>query len=322
MFQYPVGVQLFNRPEYAERVLRSLKSQRLPIAQNKLIIYIDGFRGSIYETRNVENNTEQISKIASEIFPFAKLVIFEENQGIAALHNALQAEAFLISETWAAFFEEDIVLDENYMSELSELINIVDSVDEVAKVACFQIISSIRELSRGYDGFYPGTGTKAYAERKSFFLEKQKIIERYIALVNDELSSDSVFVNVRKASILGAEGHLLPFFQKDALVESFLHFEKRLHVVSMPNLATDIGINGIHNYVTPKLKKEQGTIEIEKTIEVRKDEFMMSLPSIRREAVNHIVGIYEEVLKGFHTSRSRKAMLKKSLISTLAFLKK
>jgi hypothetical protein len=317
MFSHPVGVQLFNRPEYAQRVLSALSSQTMPLDQRKLYIFIDGFPGSIYAARKQENLTSEVEEIAFGIFPYANIRKFHLNRGIADLHNLLQQEAFSVSNHWAAFFEEDIVVDTSYLQELSDLIQIVDKNENIVKVACFQILDSLAHLPRGYNGFYPGTGTKAFAERKQFFEEKQLIVNRYIELVKDQLDSKEQFVNIRKGALLASEGHLLAFFQKDSLVESFLHFQKKLHVVTMPNLATDIGIHGIHDFVTSKLNVELSENEYKVDIEKRKNELNSSLDDIRRESVEHIVLNYKDILEGFYISRSRKAMIARILKNSI-----
>ena len=106
MFSFPVGVQLFNRPEYAEKVLISLSEQSLALDPNRLFIFIDGFKGSIYESRGSIDKTQEVEDLAKAIFPSATVLRFEENCGIADLHNRLQERVFASNDPWAAFFEE------------------------------------------------------------------------------------------------------------------------------------------------------------------------------------------------------------------------
>jgi len=322
MFKFPVGVQLFNRPEYAQRVLNSLSLQTKSVNQEEMYIFIDGFRGSIYESRRQLDCTSLVEEIAKSFFPHATIKKFNENRGIAELHNLLQGEVFSNAGDWAAFFEEDIVLEASYLEELEELINITDSHDRVVKVGCFQILDSLSHLPRGYHGFYPGTGTKAFAERKIFFDEKQPIVSKYIDLVKDQIHSVEVYVNSYKGAQLAAEGHLLSYLQKDSLVESFLHFNKKLHVVTRPGLATDIGIHGIHDYTTPDLKSDSQMRRYSGDIEKRKIEFEKSISEVINESIQHIVANYQEILDGFYTSRSRKAMIKKIILTTIKDLKR
>ena len=321
MFKYPVGVQLFNRPEYAKRVLTSLKTQNLAINQDKLFIFIDGFSNSIYESRKKTNFTAQVEAISRDLFPLANIRIFSSNRGIAELHNLMQYEVFSVANDWAAFFEEDIVLDSSHLAELSQLIEICNDQKDIVKVSCFQILEELAHLPRGYNGFYPGTGTKAFAERKNFFSDKQKIMNRYIDIVKDQINSNDQFTNSRKGALLGAEGYLLAYFQKDSLIESFLHFKQNLHVTTKPNLATDIGIEGVHDFVTPRLEVDVEGEEYSGDLRQRRRELSISIDKIRRESIEHIVSNYQEILDGFYTSRSRMAMIKKIFRSTFKKLK-
>lgn len=306
-FPFPIGIQLFNRPEYALRMLTSLRNQTLSFNEEDLIIFIDGYKGSLYENRRVEDQTAEVAFFAQKIFPQAKVVQFSKNQGIAKLRNQLQSLAFEGGAPWAAFFEEDLVLDPTYLAELSELISIVNPYNEVAKVACFQVIDSLRSLPRGFDGFYPGHGTQAIAERRSFFILKQQVILKYIDIIEGEKDSYDLFRNSILASEMASIGYLLAYFQHDSLEEQFLHSSGKLHVVSKPNLVTDIGFDGVHSYVTEPLQSETGIV-FQSTSE-RAQNFEKHMAEIIHEADMNIKKYFKEVLDGFYTSKSRKAMI-------------
>ena len=323
MFTYPVGVQLFNRPAYAKRVLASISEQSLPVDQNKLFIFIDGFKGSIYQSRGSVDKTDEVESIAREFFPHATVVRYEENCGIADLHNKLQESTFSGSDQWAAFFEEDVVLDKSYLEELSELIDIVDDCDKVVKVACFQILPSLSHLPRGYNGFYPGHGTKAFAERKSFFLAHQFILEEFVFLERltdiskpfQSIKSSMVKDSFRIASLAGANalGTVICSFNKDLALDSFLHAQGKIHIVTKPNLATDIGIEGIHNYTTPILKVSKSDVRDRQDLLGRRSEFIQALPVLIQESDQYITDNYKVILDGYYTSLSGWAMLQKIL---------
>jgi len=309
MFNFPVGIQLFNRPDYARQMLESMQKQTLPVDTNKLYIFIDGFNGSIYENNGATDLTQQVELISRQIFPNAKVVRQTKNLGIANLRNQLQSAAFSGSDSWAAFFEEDLVLDPTYLQELSDLISIVDPYDEVSKVACFQIIQSLSSLSRGFEGFYPVRGTQAVAERRSFYIFKQPAIKKFIELIEKDLGNYGQFKNSEIASSMASFGYFLTYFQHDSLEEQIIHSEGKLHVVSKPNLAVDIGIEGIHSYITnPIFVQSQPKIE---TLEIRKQNFKNQLPEVLNESLAHNREYFAEILDGYHISKSRKKMLKK-----------
>jgi hypothetical protein len=316
MFDFPIGVQLFNRPDYAKAVLESLSLQSESFGQDQLFIYIDGFKGSLYESRGDLDRTLEVEEFAKFYFPHANIKRFENNLGIADLHNQLQAAVFEGTDEWAAFFEEDVILNGHYLKELADLIVISKDFDSIVKVGCFQIIDSLTGLPRGLNGFYPGTGTKAFAERKIFFKIKQPVIAKFIEI--EKLPSDDSRKTTQSAH-MAAEGYFLPYFQKDSLIESFMHFHNKLHLVTKPNMATDIGFEGVHNYTTPPLRvvnKENTGLA---SVNERRTELAKSLDLIASESKQYAIQNFKKVLQGYHVSNSRKAMLQK--VVTLTFRK-
>jgi hypothetical protein len=321
MFDFPIGIQLFNRPEYAKNMLESLSNQTIPINQEKLFIFIDGFKGSVYEDRGSRDQTSQVKNLAKTIFPFSKVVNFQENLGIASLHLKLQQRTFAGPEEWAVFFEEDVVLDPSYLEEIKKLIEIVNDCDTVVNVACFQILPTITNLSRGYDGFYPGHGTQAFAERKNFFLQKAKMLEAFIEIEKNSdypiqysskkssMVKDSSRIS-KLASFYGLGG-LINSYNHDLAMNSFLVQNGKLHVVSKPNLATDIGVEGIHHYITPTLEKPKIIKRPDLSIEEKKIEFQNSLASIKFEVDQNAYNNYRMILEGYYTSLSGRAMVAK-----------
>jgi hypothetical protein len=331
MFTFPVGVQLFNRPEYAQKVLTSLSQQTLPVDPNRLFIYIDGFKGSIYETRGSLDKTREIEELAKAIFPAATVLRFEENCGIADLHNRLQERVFASNDPWAAFFEEDLILDKTYLQELSDLIEIVDETEEVVKVACFQIISSLYRLPRGYDGFYPGCGTKAFAERSSFYLEKAPMLQYFVELqqrkdLPEVKASKKVFFSrdsQRLALLANAKGvgTLQSFFNKDAAVDVFLQSRGYLHVVTKPAMAKDIGEEGVHHSVHTDLGFSSRENSSPEQLCDRKSKFQLEFKNIKNETNDELISVYKNILDGYFISLSGRAMLKETSKRLIARLR-
>jgi hypothetical protein len=310
VFEYPIGIQLFNRPEYARDMLNSFKAQTCQLDQSRVFIYIDGFQGSIYERNGLEDRTADVELVAREIFPEAKIVTFSQNCGIAELHNKLQSDTFANFTSWAAFFEEDVILKPSHLEELSKLIAIVQDTQYVVKVSCFQILPSLRNLPRGYDGFYPGRGTQAFAERRTFFIDKQKVLRLFLDLIKSRTISFQ-FKDPEMSAKLALHGLFLPYLQHDSLVEAILSRDGLLHITSMPDLAKDIGSKGVHSYVTSPLDPDLLSNNIFRTFEERVVEFHHSLSEIQRESEEFALSRYIAIFEAFHVSLSRKLLLKK-----------
>ena len=294
MFKYPVGVQLFNRPNYARSVLSSLSQQTLAVNPEKIVIFIDGFKGSIYETRGSVDFTEEVESIARHFFPLASIKNFRSNCGVAQLHFKIQEETFKKTQKWGTFFEEDIVLDSTYLQELSDLITITNEFTEIVKVSCFQLAGMHHQLQRGSSGFYNGVGTKAFAERKSFYKSKKPMLQEFIDLeMRMDLpkhtvakGSSSVKDVARLAELAkpGALGTVIRTFQKDVATDMFLHQQAKLHVVTKPYLATDIGIEGVHGYVSKTVSSNYMPSKGIENTQQRRDELHGTLPTLFDES--------------------------------------
>lgn len=316
MFGYPIGIQLFNRPEYAEKLLVSLKQQKLKADQEKLSIFVDGFPGSVYESRGLADKSTEVKKLASYYFPKANVIGWERNLGIAALHVELQKSIFSTGSEWGAFFEEDVVLEPAYLDELSKLIEIVHDFQQIGKVACFQILPSLSHLPRGYDGFYPGRGTKAFAERKKLFDKKLPMLEEFVNIIGKpDLNHPSIDKDSLKIATFASRnflGQLIPTMDHDIATDFFLRFNDFLHIVSRPYLATDIGFQGVHNSVTPKITVPQTTSSANES-ESRILSFRKSIDLITQESEVYAVLSYKKIMDGYYISQSTKKMLKQIL---------
>ncbi len=103
-FPYPIGILLFNSPEYSEIVLHSLLSQDIKVDPSKVVITIDGYIGSKDESVGKINQVDQVVAIAKKFFPDSKIVQNTNNQGIAKQFQFLERELFNFPNSeWALF---------------------------------------------------------------------------------------------------------------------------------------------------------------------------------------------------------------------------
>ena len=310
MFSYPIGIQLFNRPDYATILLESLSNQSLPVNENKVYICIDGYPESSYQKRGILDSTQEVARIARNYFPNCHITIFTENLGISALHHKLQTQVFSTSHSWATFLEEDLELNIRYLEELDDLISICDDFPEIAKVSCSQVIPNKLDFDRGYESYYPGRGTQAFAERSSFFYSRKNEIEAFIELINQNPKLYGGFKNSHLGAALALKGHFISYMQHDSLIESILHRAGKLHVATKPYLVKDIGIEGEHNYTTPHLNVDH-TENITKG-EIQDEKLVLGklLLTLFKESEMYLYENYKTIYDGFYLSKSRKSMIK------------
>ena len=165
VFPYPVGILLYNRPEYAEQTLAALASQKLAIDQSRLVIVRDGYVGSRDEAFGDPDFTAEVDRLAERFFPDATHIRFEQNCGIAVAYEEMADWCFSGNADWAAFFEEDFVVDQDYTQVLERLI---DATAHVPQVACLSATGDISvNRNRGWETFYPDRHLWAYVLRRT-----------------------------------------------------------------------------------------------------------------------------------------------------------
>ena len=177
VFPYPVGVLLFNRPEYARQVLESLASQTIPVNPATLYFSIDGFSGSKSEMRGATDHTATIAHLVREFFPDAHLLSAESNRGIPQSYVALETRMRKDNPkaSWLGFFEEDYVLGVDYLRTILDLSDAAP--DDIVMVSASG--ETLDPSHRGSDGVFPMGHLWAFLVRISHLDERFDAITVY-----------------------------------------------------------------------------------------------------------------------------------------------
>ncbi len=184
-FSFPVGVLLFNRPQYAEQTLRALANQRRTVPGNRVIIVIDGYDGSKAQRSGQPDLTADVARIARDVFPDATIIASPKNVGIAVAFELLEVALRQCDPKteWYAFFEEDYVPHENYLDILAELARQAAKLPEIAAITATGEL--FVEQSRGVNSVYPLSRLWAFLMRRSHLDERRPIIDRYLAALSE-----------------------------------------------------------------------------------------------------------------------------------------
>ena len=187
-FELPIGIALFNRPEYARQVLESLRDQSMMFDEQRLTIHLDGYAGSRDEARDVEDRTREVEAIAREIFPSAEFLVSSRNSGIARAHASLEERVFAHDDAqWALICEEDFVLHPAYLAAIAKLIQRCNRTSDVVMVSA----TGDSRVDLGDEAesrpLIPLLHLWAYAIRRTHVDERKVMISRYL----DSLSSAS-----------------------------------------------------------------------------------------------------------------------------------
>lgn len=108
----PVIIISFSRPALLERLLISLRRQTQPIDFGNVYLFQDG--GS--------NLFDDCIEIFKKLMPEGRIIAAETNLGIALNIDRAERFAFeVLGVDVAYFFEDDLILGENYLAVLSQL---------------------------------------------------------------------------------------------------------------------------------------------------------------------------------------------------------
>jgi len=299
-FEIPVGIQLYNRPEVANKVLLALKNQSVELDQKNLFIVVDGFNSDHSNQSVHENRTDQVYAIAKKHFPNANLVKLETNLGIGRTLNLLQKTIFSEPKDvkWAIFLEEDSLISEDYCEFMSKFISLVDHFTQIVKISTFQILN-YRTLNTITEGkLFAGRGTKAYAERASWYKERAELFENTLDILEDtKISTNAKYVKFAQL------GLMMEFLQKDDLLDRILISKNKVHLTLPNNLVVDIGQIGSSGFTEAKFemgktKNDFKTLEnLYKTLEIQ-------IPDVISQQQQFIYSNLQIIFDGYLTSKN------------------
>lgn len=285
-FPYPIGILLFNSPEYSEIVLRSLSSQDIKVDPSRVLITVDGYINSKDEAVGKNNQVDQVIKIAKKYFPNSKIVHYKDNQGIAKQFHFLENELFNFPNSeWALFLEHDFELFPNYLRGIEAFVKVANQFDEVVQVDCTG--GSAMALSRGSNSVYPAGHHWAFALKKSHYLERNFIVSEYV----DSISTSYYLRDWQKINNTLQRYSVYPLGSSQDHVKAAIRNKMdKLALTSGLHMGRYIGAEGEH--FTPEIFAKMGfqnwdsyrgsefhiyPHEVEKILTVLKHEVLLSV---------------------------------------------
>jgi hypothetical protein len=300
---WPIGLRLFNRPEYAQQLISSLKKQTLKIPDHQLHVIIDGYAGSLDEQRGRPNKTTQVASLIRESFPEADIELCGLNLGIAETTYRLQTKVFdRVEAHWAIFLEEDIVLDPQYLEALHHMIDLSEDVAEIVKVAANQINLAYLNLPPKSDRrhFYLGQGTQAFAERRNFFEGRKHLTEIYLKEISGRQYSDrdesEVFATLAEHGVFTTMGN------NDVVHDRITMAQKALHIVTPQRLLIDVGVAGETSFAYPDIPLPDSATA--RVLETTKDDLLRAVVHLKEEAHSFEHKFFKDFWAGYLVSFS------------------
>jgi hypothetical protein len=316
---WPIGIRLFNRPHYAARLLESLRYQTMDLAGVPIFVRIDGYQGSFDQLIGRPDRTQEVFDQVKRYFPDAVIHRYETNQGIAEVNFALQIDTYKAGAHWAIYFEEDIVLHKTFVQAIHHMIDISNDIEDVVKVAIGQLNLSYINVppQRTRSQFYLSQGTKAFAERRSFFFERKHLTQYYLKTISERQYSDrderAVFASLAEVGIFTIMGN------NDVVHDRITTSCKRLHVTSPESLVQDVGVEGETDFIHPDIHVPDQLIA--DVFTTTSEDLRRALPDLHAEARAFEQKFFEDFWDGYMASKSGRLALNVLMGKVLRTLK-
>ena len=252
--EIPIGIRLFNRPDYTELFLQSLVKQTVKLNGERIICFVDGYPKSTDYHLKVPDRTNEVLALVNQYLPSATVIHPDVNVGLAQALYTLQSQVFdLPNSEWGIFLEDDLVLDDDYLEIIAHLTKISSHIPDVVKVSACQTHTGYfkNPPNSSRKNFFLGEGTKAIAERRDYFLERRPMTERYLT------SLEGVAYRHRDRakvfSVLAQSGIVNVMGNNDGVQDQMIAYFGRLHIVTDQEKLTDIGLVGESHFVIPQV---------------------------------------------------------------------
>lgn len=185
MFPYPIIIQAFNRPDYLEKVLISLKQQTLPVNASNVWLFLDGF----YSEHTLSKVTdvalvEKCRYVFSNHFLSSNIFVMPVNHGIAKVRGLIESFAFgTLNFDWAFITEDDLELGPLYLEVLVSLKESFPVENRIASIGAYGeigytskfITNSIARDEEVIDLTY----SWATLESKAYWLKRSNVSKVY-----------------------------------------------------------------------------------------------------------------------------------------------
>ncbi len=314
--KFPIGIRMFNRPEYSERFLLSLLNQTLELDQSRILCFIDGYDKSSDYFQKIPDRTQAVANLVAKYLPEARIIRPESNQGLARALFDLQKSVYGMDDSaWGIFLEDDLVLDPSYLEVLEHLIGLASQTEQVVKVAACQVHMGYLKLppSENRKHFFLGQGTQAFAEDREFFQMRLEITSSYVNSLAGSAyvhkNREKVFANLARLGIFNVLGN------NDGVLDQVIPYFKKLHIVAGSNLLTDIGVGGETSFRYPQI--EVPNEKLDNPLETTLAQLQGALPNLEEELnaiqTRHFSDLWQVYRRAESITHTTKFIIKKLL---------
>jgi hypothetical protein len=245
-FDYPINVICFNRPHLLRIVLDSIKAQTIPISEDQLYFWVDGYAGSKDESLNQTNRNHETVSIIKNAFPKSQVHLSERNLGIARNYWRAELNSFENLEATSAFFlEEDIVLSPHYFELLMRLDSYLSANSDVSQLSVTGDIAA--NLSEPDEYFQTSGHSWGYLLRSWHHFERKAFLETYLSLLGNEPYYLKVNLTSEILDYFHSKGVLIAGISQDSIKDGLKNYFGRISVSTLEPWAQNIGTYGEHS---------------------------------------------------------------------------
>jgi hypothetical protein len=245
IFDNPINILCFNRPEYLRELLFSMKSQTVHLPADLLHFWVDGFADSKDEMLGNLNNTHEIISTIEGFFPTSHIKTSERNLGIARNYWRAELDSFeRLGASSAFFLEEDLVLSPYYF----ELTMKMDSLFSSNKVVShFSPTGDITHTSAAPKEFFQAFGHNwGYLLRGWHHSERRNLLEEYIEIISKRPYYLRHQLESQILEHFYNKGIILAGTSQDAIKDGLRNHFERVSVTTLDPWASNIGVLGEH----------------------------------------------------------------------------
>jgi hypothetical protein len=245
LFQYPINILCFNRPEYLERLFISMLDQTIRIPQDKIFFWIDGYLNSKDQFLNRSDKTDTVKSLIRQYFPNSHAFHSDENLGIAKNYWRAEVNSFeKLGFDAAIFLEEDLVLSQYYFENLIKMSQFFEKDDDVSHLSpSGDVPLMLTNPSSPFQTFGHNWG---YLLKAWHHFERRELLRDYLEFISHRPYHLRKMVETEILEYFFVRGIVLAGTSQDAIKDALRNYFSRISVTTLDVWASNIGVVGEH----------------------------------------------------------------------------
>ena len=252
----PIAVMSFNRPDLLAEVLMSLKAQEAPIDHAAIHLFQDGAPAHADGLLQ-----DECVKIFKEIFPEGQTHKADKNLGVAL--NFERAESLFFSSMkadYAFFFEDDLVLNKNYIQVLEQMTSFALKDERIAYVSAYgNYKAPLEEQKKRARDVIPMGHKWGFALTRRQWLRQKPIIDGYLDIVRQRPYSSRDHKAITK--YFNSLGYTSPGTSQDAAKDIASLVLGTIKINTYACFGKNVGAVGLHS--NPEFYEREGFGRVE-----------------------------------------------------------